>query len=138
MRLRPRARPCSSCPYRRDCPSGIWAASEYTKLRSYDGDVPDQLAAGALGPFMCHQRAGDLCAGWVACHDMANNLAVRLGHRDMDLDAVYGYVSPVPVFGSGAEAADHGMRDLAEPGARANRKIRALIRLVGVRRDRER
>jgi hypothetical protein len=38
------ARPCASCPYRKDVPSGIWAAHEYTKLLAYDGDILDQLA----------------------------------------------------------------------------------------------
>lgn len=29
--LRPRPRPCRSCPYRRDCPSGVWAAETYDR-----------------------------------------------------------------------------------------------------------
>jgi hypothetical protein len=49
-----RKRPCPTCPYRRDVPSGIWQASEYSKLPRYDNDVPDQLAAGATGLFYCH------------------------------------------------------------------------------------
>ena len=127
--LVPRKRPCSSCPYRRDVPSGIWSADEYAKLVKFDGDVPEQAAAGAFGVFLCHQRDGSLCAGWVGCHDMANNLAVRMGHRDLDVDAVLSYVSPLPLFGSGREAAEHGMRDIASPGPAAQRKARQLLRL---------
>ena len=28
-----RSQPCSSCPYRKDVPSGVWAHHEYEKLR---------------------------------------------------------------------------------------------------------
>lgn len=128
--LAPARTPCSSCPYRRDVPSGIWEAHEYDKLPLYDGDVPDQLAASATGLFRCHQRDGHLCAGWVACHDMENNLAVRLSMRLVD-PAVFDYASPVPVFASGAEAAEHGKRDPAAPGAEARRKIARLLRQRG-------
>ena len=130
-----RRRPCPSCPYRRDIPSGIWAAEEYDKLPQYDGDVPDQLAAEALGLFHCHQRTGELCAGWVGCHDMDNNLAVRISREDID-PAVFGYVSPVPLFASGAEAAEHGKRDLEAPGAAARRKASQLASLQARRTDR--
>ncbi|MCC9181145.1 DUF6283 family protein [Mycolicibacterium mageritense] len=89
----PAPRPCASCPYRRDAPSGIWDASEYRKLPAYDGEAQDQ----PLNLFVCHQTNGDdpnarLCGGWVACHGgelMALRLAVirgrvpgvRLRHR---------------------------------------------------------
>lgn len=127
MTLAPAARPCGTCPYRRDCPSGLWAADEYTKLASYDGDVPDQVEAGAWGLFSCHTRPAELCAGWVGCHDMENNLAVRMYRGDLD-PSVFTYVSPVPLWSSGAEAAAHGMRDIAAPGPRAEREIGRLIR----------
>ena len=127
--LRPRARPCTTCPYRRDVPSGIWHPDEYAKLPGYDGDVPEQAGAGAFGVFLCHQKDGHLCAGWVGCHDMANNLAVRMSHRDLDIDAVLGYVSPVPLFASGAEAAAHGMREIGSPGAGARSAVDSLLRL---------
>lgn len=127
-----RKRPCSTCPYRRDVPSGIWDRTEYEKLSAFDGDVPDQLANGATRLFHCHQRDGNLCAGWVGCHDMTNNLAVRLHGADID-PAVYDYESPVPLFASGKEAAEHGMRDLAAPGEAAEKKIRQLLRLRAAR-----
>jgi hypothetical protein len=126
--LAPARTPCGTCPYRRDVPSGIWAAEEYAKLPAYDGDVPEQAAAGAFGLFMCHQRDGHLCAGWVGCHDISHNLAVRAHADEVDLDAVLGYESPVPLFASGAEAAEHGAREIAHPGQLAQRKARGLVR----------
>jgi Family of unknown function (DUF6283) len=125
--LRPRRQPCSSCPYRRDVPSGIWEAEEYAKLPGYDGDVPEQIDAGALGVFMCHQADGQICAGWAGCHDMANSLAIRLATPEVD-PAIVDYRSPVPLFGSGAEAAEHGMRDVAAPGEAAVAKAEGLRR----------
>lgn len=135
----PRKRPCSTCPYRRDVPSGIWAEDEYDKLPTYDNDVPEQAAAGAFGLFFCHQHDGNLCAGWAGCHDMSNNLAVRMHAAEVD-PATFEYVSPVPLFGSGAEAAEHGKREISSPGEMAKRKIRGLLRaraLLGAKNSTE-
>ena len=129
-----RKRPCPSCPYRRDVPSGIWDEEEYAKLPRFDGDTPEQLMAGATAPFRCHSAPENLCAGWVGCHDMDNSLAVRMTRRDID-PAVFEYTSPVPLFASGAEAAEHGMRDLPEPGPDAASKIAALRRMQAARKD---
>jgi hypothetical protein len=131
----PRKRPCPSCPYRLDVPSGIWAAEEYDKLPIYDRDVPEQATEGAFGLFFCHQRTGDLCAGWVGCHDMGNNLAVRLNADRIDVDAVLDYVCPVPLHASGAAAAEHGKRDLHSPSSAAVRKARGLVRLMARRTE---
>lgn len=125
--LSPRRCPCASCPYRRDVPSGIWAACEYDKLTDYDGSTIDQVKAGAFSIFLCHQQDGHLCAGWVGCHDMAENLAIRMNPR-VDYDAVLSYQSPVPLFDSGAEAAAHGKRDINDPDIRAQQKIIQLAR----------
>lgn len=103
-----RLSPCPSCPYRRDVPSGIWAPSEYAKLPLYDLSTEEQAEVGAFAPFYCHATPDFLCAGWAGCHDMAENLAMRLHHRTID-PAVYDYVSPVPLFSSGAQAAAHGI-----------------------------
>jgi len=103
-------------------PSGIWEQHEYDKLPSYDG--PTWAQSPAL--FMCHQRDGNLCAGWLACHDPRELLALRFPHK---LDpAVYDYTTDVPVFSSGAEARRHGMRDINRPGAKANKMITGLVR----------
>lgn len=124
--------PCRSCPYRRDVPAGVWAATEYAKLPPYDlptGEQPPSL-------FMCHQQDGSLCAGWVGCHDMDESLALRLACASGriegdDLDAVLDYESPVPLFASGAEAATHGLSELEAPGPDAVRTIRRLDRKLG-------
>ena len=132
-RLKPRPKPCPTCPYRRDVPSGIWAAQEYDKLPLYDSDVPQQVLTGAAGLFMCHQADGHLCAGWAGCHDMGNNLAVRMNHRDVD-PSIFDYRSPVPLFASGAEAAEHGKRDIPHPGPEAREKAAHLARVRARRR----
>jgi hypothetical protein len=118
--------PCKTCPYRRDVPSGLWAKEEYKKLPTYDGEVFEQLEKNALGRFDCHQRDGHMCAGWIAVHGAANLLALRLTRNVAP--EVFEYKSPVPVFGSGAEAAKHGMRDIKKPGPEALKAIARLNR----------
>lgn len=126
-----RKRPCPSCPYRRDAPSGLWNEAEYAKLPAYDGETGEQALAGALGTFHCHTDPDLLCAGWVACHDMAENFGLRfeaIATRTPVDPAVYDYQSPVPVFASGAEAAAHGMRDIDVETPHARRHRNALMR----------
>lgn len=128
-------RPCGSCPYRKDVPSGVWAAHEYDKLEAYDGEIWEQVLRGALGRFDCHQRDGHLCAGWVACHGPHNLVALRMQagkvHRD-----VWSYQTDVPVWGSGAEAKAHGMAQYEKPPAEASRLQQKLLKL-GVKFDDE-
>jgi len=119
--------PCKSCPYRCDVPSGMWAKEEYDKLKAYDGDIGEQLTKNAVALFDCHQRDGQLCAGWVATHKPQTLLAVRLHSRDIAPE-VFDYSSPVPVFSSGEEAAKHGMRDIRRPRAAAISAIKRLSR----------
>ncbi|MGW1053578.1 DUF6283 family protein [Streptomyces sp. NPDC002521] len=136
--LRPPApRPCSSCPYRRDVPSGIWASEEYEKLRRYDAPTPDQPAA----LFQCHQADADsdarrICAGWAGCHDGAHLLALRLALLDGHIDssthqAILEYVSPIPLFTSGGEAATHGQADVDLPSNEAVHLIAKIRRTRG-------
>ncbi|WP_353962952.1 DUF6283 family protein [Streptomyces sp. NBC_00878] len=133
--LRPPAqRPCESCPYRRDVPAGIWASEEYAKLRRYDAETPDQPA----GLFQCHQADADsavrrVCAGWAGCHEGEELLALRLAVLDGCIDAatyrtVVEYVSPVPLFPSGSEAAAHGGAGIAAPVKEARRLINKIAR----------
>jgi hypothetical protein len=122
--------PCGSCPYRKDVPSGIWAQIEYDKLPKFDGEIIDQLLAGATGIFMCHQRDGNLCAGWLACHGPRELLAMRLA-SDKKIDpALFDYHTNVPVFGSGAEARQHGMKDIPEPGHKAKKMMTGITRKI--------
>lgn len=124
----PAPRPCSSCPYRRDVPSGVWDRSEYLRLPRYDFPTWAQPP----GVFLCHQQDGKVCAGWAACHDMDENLALRLaaagGMSREALDAIRDYTTDVALFGAGGEAAAHGLRDLAEPGEDAQALIDRLSR----------
>lgn len=120
---RPSAAPCGSCPYRRDVPGGVWDASEYLKLPKYDGGTVDQFLKGGTGLFFCHRNDGHLCAGWVGCHDMGHAIAVRLNPVH---PSTFDYVSPVPLFGSGAEAALNGLLDIEAPSPAALRIIAKL------------
>ncbi|WP_280216722.1 DUF6283 family protein [Nocardia neocaledoniensis] len=130
----PAPRPCVSCPYRRDVPSGVWDFGEYEKLRGYDGDM------GVQAPhlFQCHQTDADsavrrMCAGWVGCHGGGELLALRLALIQQRISArtfeeTQGYESPVPLFASGGEAAEHGQRDIDQPGLDAQLAIRKVAR----------
>ncbi len=121
------AAPCKSCPYRQDVPSGVWDESEYEKLPAYDGDMSAQALNGAVALFMCHQRDGRLCAGWVAAHGPHNLLALRFNAARVD-PAVFNYQTTTPVFASGQEAYAHGVRDIDAPSAAATRVMRRLVR----------
>lgn len=118
---RPSRAPCGSCPYRRDVPAGVWDASEYAKLPAYDGETWEQ----PLALFFCHQNDGHLCAGWAACHDTDHLLALRVHRVHPD---TFGYESPIPLFASGAEAAEHGLSGVAAPDERALATISKLER----------
>jgi hypothetical protein len=121
----PRKTPCASCPYRRDVPSGVWDASEYEKLPRYDGDPAFQNPRA----FDCHQADGHLCAGWLGHRDPYDLLAVRIGILHGTIDpACVDYTTDVPLFASGAEAAAHGMREIAHPGPKARTTIDKVLR----------
>lgn len=132
-RIHPPAKnPCGSCPYRCDVPSGVWAAEEYEKLPLYDLPTQEQPMAA----FACHQQDGRACAGWVATHDMAQSLSIRMGLSfgtidPADADAFIEYTTPTPLFASGAEAAEHGMRDIKDPGEKAKRVVTKLTKKLG-------
>lgn len=130
----PAPRPCQSCPYRRDVPSGVWSADEYSKLRQYDGDTWAQ----SPNLFQCHQLdaanpAARMCAGWVGCHGgielLALRLAVRRGHITPETyAAAVDYESPVPLWESGAAAAEHGIAEIENPSPSACRAVEKIVR----------
>lgn len=132
----PRPRPCASCPYRRDVPSGLWATEEYDKLPRYDGDIIDQSQADAFAPFFCHQEVGGhVCSGWLAHRDPTDLLAVRLGISDDRLDpSCADYTTEVPLWSDGEQARTHGVRDIEAPSADAQQAIDKLLRTREVRR----
>lgn len=134
MTMPPAPAPCGSCPYRRDVPSGIWADEEYEKLLAFDRETGFQPPSA----FMCHQQDGRLCAGWVGCHDMDESLGLRvlfgLGLLDRDTYlAALDYTTPVELFASGAEAAEHGRREIEAPSRRARQTVQKLRRRKGER-----
>lgn len=133
MTALPRPRPCASCPYRRDVPSGVWDPSEYEKLPEFDGETFEQSPA----VFFCHQQDGSVCSGWLGHRPAHELLGVRLGISTGRLDpSCADYSTDVPLFGSGEEAAEHGMQDIDRPG-RAARKTMSKISKVRTLRGAE-
>lgn len=128
----PASRPCGSCPYRKDTPSGVWSAAEYDKLPAFD------LQPMHLQPpmaFYCHRNDGRLCAGWVGCHNMEESLGLRIaasvGMLDReDVEDARNYVSPVPLWESGTAAAEHGKREVEHPSEEAVAVVDKLKRRV--------
>jgi hypothetical protein len=118
-----RSQPCSACPYRQDCPSGLWAEHEYEKLREYDAITPDQPMAA----FHCHATPEALCYGWAVVHTSRGNeydlLALRIWQPDGPIPG-----PGVPLFGSGNEAADHGQQDIEQPSDEAKETVARLMR----------
>ena len=111
--------PCTSCPYRRDVPSGVWHEEEYDKLLHYDGET--SLQAAKL--FMCHKIDNSLCRGWLDCHGgelLAVRLAMCIGALDVTQVAKALNEEPaVPVFSTAKEAARHGKKRITNPGGKA-------------------
>lgn len=123
----PKPYPCASCPYRRDVPSGVWSEDEYHKLPLYDLPTGDQ----PIAVFMCHQADDTTCSGWVGTHDAVDLLSLRIAAstgsiEEGALDVIIDYKSPVPLFGSGAEACEHGLKELLSPSVDA-RHVSAKI-----------
>lgn len=127
MLLPPAASPCGSCPYRRDVPSGVWAREEYLKLPDYDLPTGEQPP----GIFLCHQKTGSVCAGWCGAHDMIQNLGLRFealtGRASTaTIEAILDYKTDTPLFSSGAEACEHGLKEIAKPSSKAIRTVLGL------------
>lgn len=125
----PAPRPCESCPYRQDVPSGVWHSDEYLKLSAYDRPTAEQPTA----VFLCHQQNGRVCGGWAGCHDGDQLLALRFAGMFDSLpvetaEAIRGYESPVALWPSGASAAEHGLVGVESPGADAQHLMGKLSR----------
>lgn len=116
--------PCVSCPYRVDCPSGLWDASEYAKLSLYDDNE-------AFNVFCCHQQNATgvptVCRGWLTVH--AESAAARLAVLRGDVTDEQRY-APVatPLHRSGAEAAEAGLAGIDNPSDQALALIDKLVR----------
>jgi len=124
--------PCSSCPYRRDVPAGVWAAEEYEKLRNYADDAEGNVRyPEALTPFLCHQThchgRETLCRGWLAVEkeSIAVRLLLILGRVTQEqVDA------PVscPLYSTGEEATAAGLQGVSRPSRRARSLMAKLMR----------
>lgn len=128
----PAKRPCGSCPYRQDVPSGVWAREEYEKLPDFDKPTAEQPPA----VFGCHQQDGHLCAGWAATHDMTQSLGLRVAEAmgymtHDDVIATIEYTTDVPLWASGQEAWEHGVSRIETPDPRAQRAITRLEKKLG-------
>ena len=119
------ANPCSSCPYRKDTPPGVWAAEEYEKLPAWDD--PLRLDAGV---FLCHKGDRKLvCRGWLEVHH--ENIGVRLAllRNIIDLGA-HREPTKVPLYKSGRAACAAGLRGVKRPSKKACEVIVKLTVLV--------
>ena len=119
-----RSVPCSTCPYRTDVPSGVWAWEEYEKLREYDARTAEQ----PLAVFACHATPEHLCHGWAVCHTNRGHeydlLALRI--RGANYDRIP--EAAVPLFDSGNDAADHGQANIDDPDEDAIETAERLLR----------
>ena len=125
----PRKSPCASCPYRKNVPSGVWHEEEYDKLVTYDGDIPEQVEKGGTAAFGCHQGDGSICSGWLGHRDPLDLIAVRLGLSLGNLDSsCANYTTDVPLFATGAEASEHGKREIEKPSPEAIKMSQKIVR----------
>ncbi len=102
-------RPCTTCPYARATPRGIWEPCEYEKLLDYDDDP------GPVAVFHCHQErqtgVATVCRGWLSVHP--DGLAVRLALAQGRLTPAQRDAPPaVELYSSGTEAAAAGLADV--------------------------
>lgn len=120
-------KPCSTCPYRKDVPSGVWNKEEYEKLRKYDEEYP--LKDGSnLGVFLCHQTnvsgKKTACKGWCVVHQ--NSIAFRLAQITGVLGRSAAAKTSVPLHESGNAAADFGEKEISRPTDQAVSAIEKL------------
>jgi len=117
-----RKEPCSTCPYRTDVPSGVWAHDTYELLRPYDLPTPDQPFAA----FGCHATPTHFCHGWAIVHTTRGNefdlLSLRVIPARVEIPPPF-----VPLFASGNEAADWGQRDIGDPSPEAQAAVDKLL-----------
>jgi len=122
--LRVDARPCPTCPYRTDCPSGLWAATEYEKLKAFD-EMPGRIAT-----FLCHQSNATgtptVCRGWAITHGDGAAVRIALAIGELPPHAVE--PTDIELWPTGRAAAEHGLAELAEPGPAARAKMASLAR----------
>jgi hypothetical protein len=138
MKLEVPTSPCTSCPYRKDTPPGVWHEDEYNKLALYDGhfqvkgsNVSDFELQNVppLIVFLCHHSPtisrDAVCRGWLTVH--SESIAVRLAMMNGQVtpEEVYADVKE-ELYASGAEAAKAGKKGIKRPSAKAVRLMRKI------------
>lgn len=122
-------RPCSSCPYRRDTPPGVWHETEYRKLAEYDRPMDEQPHQ----VFLCHhselaEEHEVMCRGWIDTHKDTLALRLAIAFQLVSGNAACKALdeSPaLPVYSSGTEAMEAGIADVDD---RAQAVIDRLVR----------
>ena len=113
--------PCTSCPYRRDTPPGIWSREEYDKLPAWDNE------RAMAGIFLCHQsNMKAICRGWLEVH--WDNWNVRFAMMTK-IDMTDYKPTDVPLYSSGKEARAAGIRGIKTPSRNARAMVAKLMKL---------
>jgi hypothetical protein len=102
----------------------VWSATEYDKLPAYDRVTSEQ----PWGGFMCHATPEVYCHGWAVVHGRQPHDREPLAFRLAGIDPEDIPAEGAPLFSSGAEAAEHGKRDIEDPSDEA---IAVVERLQG-------
>lgn len=138
-------RACSSCPYRRDVPSGVWAREHYELLRDMDsrrtikvpmlGPNDETVMVDAPNPnpgtFHCHQSNATgrptVCRGWLSVE--RNSIGVRLlaSFGGIEYEDIPDEDESATYYSSGTEAAEAGLRDIENPSSEARLLCRKLV-----------
>lgn len=124
-------RPCSTCPYSRSTPSGLWAACEYERLATYDepgGALPN------LNAFHCHQqnvtKVDTICRGWLGVHSDAPAVRLLAARGLITRDDIPTEEDPT-LYSSGTEAMEAGLVELEAPSAKARAAMLKLVQRRG-------
>lgn len=117
------ANPCSSCPYRKDTPPGVWAREEYEKLPQYDAEF------SMPGIFLRHYSTASaslsVCRGWLEVH--CNNIGVRMAQVTGKIVVEDRTPTKFPLYDTGAEACRAGLRGICRPSKKALAMISKLL-----------
>jgi len=131
-------RACSSCPYRRDVPSGVWAADHYHVLKELDcrrtiklpyptkdGIVMLDTPNPSPGTFHCHQSNATgkptVCRGWLSVE--RNSIGARL----LQMDEMPTEDESDFYYSTGTEACEAGLKGIESPSPEARALVEKLI-----------
>lgn len=125
--------PCTSCPYVRSTPPGIWDRTEYERLREFS---PEGGAVPPLAIFLCHQThvlgRKTICRGWLSVEAESAAVRLLLIQKKVAPEQVWADV-PTTLYASGKEAAAAGIAGVPKPSLAARRMMGRLGRKLGLR-----